>query len=157
FPFDDVDAEGGGIPVAMDTAGNVERSVYTRNRFEEINGKCIDLDGFHDGEIRGNVCINRLPPESYPNGNEGIVMNDSDPGVQSSNIRIVENEIRNVLYGGIFVIGSGHTIARNRLLDLNAARCNQGAPRFGCYFAPGEPDMLRSGIYLGRGVSRPSP
>ena len=40
-----------GLPVALDTAGNVDRSVYARNQFTGINGKCIDLDGFHDGEV----------------------------------------------------------------------------------------------------------
>jgi hypothetical protein len=48
-------------------------------------------------------------------------------------------------------------VARNRLLNLNTAHCNDNAGRFGCYFAPGEPDMLRSGIYLGRGAERPAP
>src|SRR5262249_48664241 len=49
FPAEIVDA----TPAALDTAGNVERSVYAGNRFTHINGKCIDLDGFHDGEVRG--------------------------------------------------------------------------------------------------------
>ncbi len=54
-----VDVENGGTPVGIDTAGNVEQSTYERNRFEEIDGKCIDLDGFHDGAVRANTCINR--------------------------------------------------------------------------------------------------
>jgi len=157
FPVDAVDREGGGIPVAIDTAGNVDGSVYRSNRFEEVNGKCIDLDGFHDGEVSGNYCANRQPPDQYPTGNYGIVMNNSNPDMQSRNIRVVENEIRGALFGGIFVIGGGHTIARNRLLDLNTAHCNENAGRFGCYYAPGEPDMLRSGIYLGKGAERPAP
>ena len=53
FPVEDVDIEGRAIPVAIDTAGNVDRSTYARNQFNEVNGKCIDLDGFHDGEVRG--------------------------------------------------------------------------------------------------------
>jgi len=43
------------------------------------------------------------------------------------------------------------------LLHLNIAHCNEEAARFGCYYAAGEPDMLRSGIYLGRGAERPAP
>ena len=54
FPAEAVDIENGAIPVAIDTAGNVDRSIYADNRFEKISGKCIDLDGFHDGEVRGN-------------------------------------------------------------------------------------------------------
>jgi hypothetical protein len=157
FPVEDVDIENLAIPVAIDTAGNVERSAYVRNRFDEINGKGIDLDGFHDGEIRGNVCVNREAPEKYKFGNYGIVMNNSNPDMQSRNIRVVENLIDGPLFGGIFVIGTGHTVEDNRLLRLNTAHCNEDAARFGCYYAPGEPGMLRSGIYLGRGAERPAP
>ena len=157
FPVDDVDIEDRAVPAALDTAGNVEGCSYSRNRFEEIDGKCMDLDGFHDGEIRGNECVNRGAPEQYRFGNYGIVMNNSNPDMQSRNIRIVDNIIEGPLFGGIFVIGTGHQIVHNRLLNLNTAHCNEEAARFGCYYGPGEPDMLRSGIYLGRGADRPAP
>ena len=56
FPVEDSGYGGRcAVPVAIDTAGNVDQTVVPLcNRFEEIDGKCIDLDGFHDGEIRGN-------------------------------------------------------------------------------------------------------
>jgi hypothetical protein len=149
FPPAAIDVEGRAIPVAIDTAGNVDRSSYARNQFFEINGKCLDLDGFHDGEIRGNVCVNT--------GNYGIVMNNTNPDMQSERIRIEENLIDGAWFGGIFVIGTGNVVARNRLLNLNQAHCNEEAARFGCYYAPGEPDMLRSGIYLGKRAERPAP
>jgi len=157
YPPADVDAEGRAIPVAIDTAGNVERCSYLRNQFFEINGKCIDLDGFHDGEVGGNACVNRGRPEQYPFGNYGIVMNNSNPDMQSERVRIEENLIDGALFGGIFVIGSGNVVARNRLFHLNLAHCNEDAAKFGCYYAPGEPGMLRSGIYLGQGAERPAP
>ena len=157
FPIQEVDMESRAIPVAIDTAGNVDRSSYAHNSFEELNGKCIDLDGFHDGEVRGNLCVNRRPPQEYPYGNYGIVMNNSNPDMQSRNIRIVDNEIRGTLFGGVFVIGSGNIVSGNRLHQLNASHCNEEAARFGCYYAAGEPDMLRSGVYLGRGAERPAP
>jgi hypothetical protein len=144
-PQDVVDA----TPVAIDTAGNVERSSYDRNRFQEINGKCIDLDGFHDGEVRANDC--------GLVGGYGIVMNNTNPDMQSRNIRVVENHLDTTLYGGIFVIGTGHMVARNRLSNINTAHCNENAARAGCYYAAGEPDMLQSGIYLGKGAERPAP
>ena len=137
FPREVVDIENLAVPVGIDTAGNVEGCAYARNRFQEVNGKCIDLDGFHDGEIRGNVCRGL--------GNFGIVMNNSNPDMQSRHIRIVDNVIDGAGFGGIFVIGSGHSIARNRLLNLNTGH------------HPGEPDILRSGIYLGEGAERPAP
>jgi hypothetical protein len=124
----------------------VDRSIYAGNRFRDINGKCFDLDGFHDGDIRSNACVNLT---GY-----GIVMNNSNPAMQSTNVRIVDNLIDGAAYGGVFVIGTNNVVARNRLLNLNTARCNEGSQ---CYYAPGEPDMLRSGIYLGKGAERPAP
>ena len=157
FPADIVDNENGATPVALDTAGNVDHSAYTRNRFEEIDGKCIDLDGFHDGEVRANLCVNRAAAAAYPYGHYGITFNNANPGMRSQNIRLVDNTIDGALFGGIFVIGSGHTIARNRLLRLNAAHCNENAARFGCYFGPADPRILEAGIYLARGAEHPSP
>ena len=157
FPIENVDIEGRAIPVAIDTAGNVSASSYIGNRFEEINGKCIDLDGFHDGEVSGNTCLNRSPAEAYRFGGYGIVMNNTNPDMRSQNIRVTGNLIDGPMFGGIFVIGTGHRVERNRLLHVNLAHCNEEAARFGCYYAPGEPEMLESGIYLGRGAERPSP
>ncbi len=139
YPKDIVDA----TPAALDTAGNVEHSVYTGNEFSNINGKCIDLDGFHDGEVIGNECENV--------GGYGIVLNNTNPDMESQNVRISDNTLKNVLYGGIFVIGANHTVAHNRLLNLNISRCD------GCGYVPDEPDMLDSGIYLGRKAERPAP
>jgi hypothetical protein len=142
YPEAAVDVEGKAIPVAIDTAGNVDRSFYARNQFSTINGKCFDLDGFHDGEVSRNVCISVA---GY-----GLVMNNTNPDMQSENVRIEENLFDGVRYGGIFVIGTNHMIRRNRLLNLNTAQC-------GCPFTPGEPDLFRSGIYLGKGAERPGP
>lgn len=156
-PEDIVDAEGGGTPVAIDTAGNVDQSVYTLNRFEEVNGKCIDLDGFHHGEVSRNTCVNRGPAAQYAFGHYGIVMNNANPDMRSEGIRVTENVIDGAKFGGIFVIGQGHTITGNRLINLNTAGCNESAASFGCSHFPGEPDLLQSGIYLGRRAERPAP
>jgi hypothetical protein len=152
YPIAEVDPEA--TPVAIDTAGNTDRSVYAWNLFEEVNGKCIDLDGFHDGEVRGNGCVNRGPREAYPHGHFGIVLNNTNPDMESEGITIAGNEIRGAVFGGIFVIGSGHRIVRNRLHGLNQARCAPDRP--GCLYWPGEPDLLRTGIYLGRRAERPA-
>ena len=143
FPVDDVDIEHSAIPVAIDTAGNVDRSLYAENHFQEINGKCIDLDGFHDGEVRDNECVNRADPPLYKFGNYGIVMNNSNPDMQSRNVRIVDNLIDRPLFGGIFVIGTANRITGNRLLNLNESQSRD--------------DLLRSGIYLGARAERPDP
>lgn len=157
FPQEAVDVEGGAIPVAIDTAGNVENAVYAGNRFSEINGKCMDLDGLHDSEIRGNACVNHEPPAAYPLGNYAIVMNDTNPDMRTRNIRIVGNRIERPVFGGIFVIGEKNRIVGNQLLDLNTARCNQNIAHYQCNYAPADPHILETGIYFGRGAERPAP
>jgi hypothetical protein len=156
FPSEIVDAEGGGTPVGIDTAGNVESSSYENNSFEEINGKCIDLDGFHDGTIRGNTCINRGKPEDYPFGHFGIVFNNANPDMRSQNILVEANVLEGMKFGGIFLVGTGHRILHNRLTRLNTAHCNENRARFGCS-ALGEPEVLESGIYLGSHAEHPAP
>jgi parallel beta-helix repeat protein len=135
YPEADVDVENKAIPVAIDTAGNTDRSVYAQNRFTGINGKCIDLDGFHHGEVTGNVCVNQR--------NFGIVMNNTNPDMQSAGITIEGNTIDGGLYGGIFVIGTGNKVLRNTLKNLNTSHSVA-------------PDLLRSGIYLGLRAERPA-
>jgi hypothetical protein len=157
FPLDAVDVEGHAIPVGIDTAGNVDNAAYLRNRFSEINGKCMDLDGLHDSEIRGNLCVNRAAPEAYPLGNYSIVMNNTNPDMRTKNIRIVENTLDSPVFGGIFVIGTGNTIARNRLRNMNTAHCNDNLAHYGCNYAAADPEILETGIYLGRGAERPAP
>lgn len=142
YPEAAIDVEARAIPVGIDTAGNVDRSVYAGNQFSAVNGKCVDLDGFHDGEVRDNVCRGIA---GY-----GVVMNNTNPDMQSSHVRIEGNVLDDVKYGGIFVIGTDNAIVRNRLLNLNTAHC-------GCPFTAGEPDLFRSGIYLGKGAERPAP
>jgi hypothetical protein len=150
FPFQAVDVETGATPVGIDTSGNVDHTIYTQNRFEEVNGKCIDLDGFHDGEVTFNICVNKGTAESYPHGHFGIVVNNYNPDMQSEHITIADNTIDGSKFGGLFLIGSNHTVVRNKLLNLNLAHCNESSAKFGCVAIQGEPDVLQAGIYLGR-------
>jgi len=157
WPANLVDVENAGTPVGIDTAGNVDQSVYENNNFEEVDGKCIDLDGFHDGAVRGNTCINRRPPEDYPFGNFGIAINNSSVEMQSKNIVIEGNRLSGMRFGAIFAIGEGHIIRNNRMTNLNTGRCNETHAAFGCFGIPGEPEFLESGIYLAKGGDRPAP
>jgi hypothetical protein len=153
YPVDVIDSENGGTPVAVDTAGNVGDTVYADNRFEEVNGKCFDLDGFHDGEVRGNTCVNRGSADDYKFGHYALVMNDSNPDMHSRNVTITGNEFNGVKFGGIYVVGGPHRIEDNRLLNLNLAHCNDN-PAIGCLYLKDQPDLLRSGIYLAAGVKK---
>jgi hypothetical protein len=150
YPVSVVDVENGATPVVVDTSGNVDKSSYLRNQFTEVNGKCIDLDGFHHGEVRFNSCVNRGKAEDYPNGHFGIVVNNWNPDMTSEDIVIADNTIEGSKFGGIFLIGRNHQVLRNRLLRLNLAGCNESASKFGCVAIQGEPAVLESGIYLGR-------
>jgi hypothetical protein len=154
YPVEVIDAENGGTPVAIDTAGNVDQSMYARNHFEEVNGKCFDLDGFHDGAVRDNQCIDRQRPEDYVYGHFGMVMNNSNPDAHSQNIEVTGNLIDGMKYGGLFLMGSGNKITGNRFVHLNTAGCNESSGKFTCIYKNDEPKMLESGIYLGRGVAR---
>jgi signal peptidase I len=152
YPFDVIDVENGGTPVAIDTAGDVPGSQYERNRFDEVNGKCIDLDGFHDGLVLDNACVNRFTAAEYPNGHFGIVMNNTNPNAHASNIELSGNLIDGAKYGGLFMMGSNNHITNNRFVNLNLAGCNESSPS--CVYKADEPQMLESGIYIGRGVAR---
>lgn len=156
YPAENVDMGRLATPVVIDTAGNVENSVYAGNRFEEVNGKCIDLDGFHDGEVRANECINRRAVDAYPHGHYGIVLNNSNPQMESRNIRILGNLMEGFKFGGVFLIGEGHIVRDNQFRRVNIAQCNEN-DKIGCLYKADEPDLLQSGIYLGRGADRPSP
>jgi hypothetical protein len=153
YPVDAVDVENGGTPVAIDTAGNVDHTEYTQNSFEEINGKCFDLDGFHDGLVKDNRCVSRKRPVDYLFGHFGMVMNNTNPDVRSENVTIEGNLIDGTKYGALFMMGQGHHILRNRFLHINTAQCNE-SKEFLCVYKNDEPNMLDAGIYLGTGVAR---
>jgi parallel beta-helix repeat protein len=157
YPFDAVDVENQGIPIAIDTAGNVDQSEYTGNTFEEVNGQCINLDGFHDGAVRGNRCTNRKTAADYPQGSFGMAMNNAHPETHSNNIEISNNVIDGAKFGGLYLMGSGNRVIGNRFVHLNLAGCNESANQFGCIYKTNEPEILESGIYLGAGASRPEP
>lgn len=152
YPLEIVDVEHLGTPVAIDTAGDVEGAQYVRNQFLEVNGKCIDLDGFHDGVVLDNSCANRSPAERYPHGHFGIVMNNTHPDAHSNNIELLGNTIDGAKYGGLFLMGSNNRVAGNRFLNLNLAGCPEAGAA--CVYRKDEPRMLASGIYIGRGVAR---
>jgi Right handed beta helix region len=157
FPLDTVDVPDRAIPVGLDTAGDVDHALYLNNRFSEIDGKCMDLDGLHDSDVRGNLCVNRAAPATYPLGNYSIVMNNTNPDMSTQNIRIVDNTLDSPVFGGIFAIGTGNYIARNLLRNVNTAHCNDNIAHYGCKYAAADPEILESGIYLGRGAERPAP
>jgi hypothetical protein len=155
YPLALVDMLGYAIPVALDTAGNVDQSIYAGNHFSDVNGQCIDLDGFHDGEVRGNSCVSHQSYDQYPYAQFGIVFGDSNPDMQPVNVTIADNTIDGAGFGGIFLIGSRHTVTGNHFVGLNRNRCTGDMTQARCNYAPEQPDLLRAGVYLASGAARP--
>jgi len=106
--------------------------------------------------VRDNSCISRKSQDQYPYAHYGIVFNNSNPDAESVNVTVTGNLIDGAGYGGIFLIGSRHLLSGNRLLRLNRDRCTGDMTRPGCNYAPDQPDLLHSGIYLGSGAQRPA-
>ena len=156
YPNEEVDIEGQGFPVAIDTSGNTDETIYAENTFEDLNGKCIDLDGFHHGEVRDNRCVNNGPLEDYPLGHFGIIMNNANPDMESAEIKISGNIIDGAVYGGLFLIGSRHEVRGNQFLNVNRVGCRAGSADPRCNYWPDEPALLRTGIYLGKRAERPA-
>ncbi len=151
FPVEYVDVESQAIAVALDTAGNVDHAVYANNHFTDVNGQCIDLDGFHDGEVTGNSCINGKPLAAYPASHYAIIVAHNDATANSTGIAITGNLLQGFAYGGLFLAGSHNRIENNRFLDLNRAHCGTTPATARCNYALDQPDLLRSGIYLSNG------
>ena len=156
FPTDYVDVETHAVAVAVDTAGNVDHAVYANNSFTDVNGQCIDLDGFHDGEVTGNSCINKKPLDAYPALHYGIVFGNNDPATDSSGAVVTRNTLQGFAYGAVFLVGSANRIENNRFLDVNRAHCGATPVTARCNYALDQPDLLRSGIYLSKNGGRPA-
>lgn len=156
FPTEFVDVENHGVAVALDTAGNVDHATYRDNHFTDVNGQCIDLDGFHDGDVTGNSCINEKPAEAYPASHYGIVFGNNDPAVEVVNVNVARNTLQGFAYGAVFLIGTHNRIENNRFLDVNRAHCGATPLTARCNYAVAEqPDLLKSGIYLAANGGRP--
>ena len=125
------------IPAAIATTGETVRSNYVGNHFSEINGTCMSLEGFHDGEVRGNSCDSREAPEAYPNGGYGIL---TGPSRLSQKVLINGNTFDGLKFGGMFIAGSGYVITRNRLYRVNTSHCPSPIGGFVC--------VPSDGIYL---------
>ena len=155
-PAAEADLPGGATPVAIDSAGDVSESLYSGNHFVDVSGQCIDLDGFHDGQVLDNSCVNLKPREAYPLSHEGIVFGNSNPNMRSQNVIVKGNLIQGFGYGGVYLIGRGHEISGNRFIDINRNHCTGDMHVPLCNYAPDEPAMLRSGIYLAGHAARPA-
>ncbi|HVW09778.1 MAG TPA: right-handed parallel beta-helix repeat-containing protein [Bryobacteraceae bacterium] len=157
FPVGYVDFPGYATPVALDTAGNVDYTVYTGNRFTSVAGQCVDLDGFHDGLVSDNQCINDPAEARHWLGlHFGILFGNHDPGMTSVNISVTGNMLRGFAYGGVFLIGERNRIEDNQFLDVNLAHCGATPTPAKCAALPDQPDALRSGIYLAADGGRPT-
>ena len=156
YPAEYVDIESQAVAVALDTAGNVDHSIYARNVFTDVNGQCIDLDGFHDGSVLDNSCVNKKPLEFYPWLHAGIVFGNTNPSMEPRGVEVRGNTIEGFAYGAVFLLGTNNRVENNRFIDMNRAHCGVKPVPARCAYAPEQPDMLRTGIYLANNGGRPS-
>ncbi len=157
FPVEQVDFPGYATPVAIDTAGNVDQTVYTGNEFTDVAGQCFNLDGFHDGEVTGNSCVNNPAVAAQWLGlHFGISFGNHDPGMTSANVAIAHNTIDGFAYGALFLVGDHNRVEDNRFLNVNLSKCGTKPVPAKCAALPDEPDALRSGIYLSDNAGRPA-
>lgn len=156
YPPQQVDTDALATPVALDSAGEVAESIYSGNHFTDVDGQCIDLDGFHNGEVSGNSCINNRPTADYPFLHAGIVFGNSFPGMEPGRVVLSGNLIQGFGYGGLFLIGENSQITDNRFIAINRNHCTGKAGNPPCNYALDEPGMLRSGIYLAGHAARPA-
>ncbi len=157
YPASEVERKGTESPAAIAISGKVDEGTLTRNRFEDVNGRCFDLDGFHDGEVSKNVCINRGKAEDYEHGNFALMLNNSYPEMESQLVTIRDNVFDGTKLTGMFIIGKSHEITGNKLLNINKAGCNEGGEKFRCPQVIGEPNFFQSGIFLAARADRAAP
>jgi parallel beta-helix repeat protein len=107
--------------VGIDTSGLVSESVYQGNTMLNVNGNCIDLDGFTRGDVLHNSMqvsgradawnyINDLVDEFGPaqvgNYTKGINLSNTAGATLTESVRIVGNTIMNLGGYGIFLYDS---------------------------------------------------
>jgi hypothetical protein len=156
FPVNTVSSDAG-PPAGVGSDGKVDASVIRGNRIEDINGRCFSLDGYHDGEVSGNTCINHGKAEDYPLGDLGLVLNNSSTDMRSQLVVIQGNHFEGLNLGGISIIGAGHKVIANELINLNRAGCTTSSGSSICLPNRDEPRAALSGIFLGLRGTRPDP
>jgi len=91
---------------ALDTSGLVRGVDYSGNSMISVNGGCIDLDGYSEGVVSGNVC--RIPLVGEPEYSEDSIGEIGPGGVganwvygaQTSNSNNIDGPGRNVSITG---------------------------------------------------------
>ncbi len=156
YPPGEVDVAAQATAAALDSAGDVAESTYSGNHFTDVDGQCIDLDGFHDGKIIGNSCTNNGPLTDYPYLHEGVLFGNSFPEMTPGRVVLSGNVIQGFGYGGVFLIGENNTVTGNRFVAINRNHCTGKPGNPPCNYALDEPGMLRSGIYLAGHAARPA-
>lgn len=156
FPAQAVDPDPLYLPAALATSQRVDESAFVSNTAADTNGRCFDLDGFHDGEISNNTCRNRGEPSEYPLSGYALALGNSFPDMDSQSVIIRANTFDGAHLGGIFLIGHNHKVTGNRLRNLNRAHCNLGLDNVPCEVPGGEPQFNTAGIYLAFRAQRPA-
>lgn len=157
YPAETVDPDPNYLPAAMATLQRVDESAFVSNLATDINGRCFDLDGFHDGQVLKNTCRNRGEVQEYPQGSYALALGNSYADMDSQSVTIAGNNFDGFRLGAIFLIGHDHQVTGNTFRNLNRMHCNRGLNNIPCDLKRAEPQWTVAGIYLASGAARPAP
>ena len=109
FPLETVDVENGGMPVALDTAGNVDHSIYPRN-----NSRRSTESASIWTDSTTATCATTPASTAALAGLSVRALRDRDEQHRSRHAlgehRDQGNVIDGTKYGGLFLMGSGHRV-----------------------------------------------
>lgn len=157
FPAEAVDPDPNYLPAALATSQRVDESSFVSNLASDINGRCFELDGFHDGQVLKNTCRNRGEPREYPHGSYALALGNSYADMDSQSVTIEGNNFDGSRLGAVFLIGHNHKVTGNMFRNLNQAHCNRGLDNIPCDVKRAEPHLTVAGVYLAFRAARPAP
>jgi hypothetical protein len=125
FPGEEVVIGGTVLPAAIVTSGSVDHTSIRNNTFDEIAGRCLSLDGFSDGEVIGNTCLDGLFNGVLIRGTGNRIMSNHLTGLNTAKRDQPES-----LRAGIYLAGgaSGNTLDGNEISGFGMAQHCIGGP-----------------------------
>jgi hypothetical protein len=125
FPGEEASIGGTALPSAIASTGGVTHATIRNNRFEQIAGRCLSLDGFGDGEVTGNECSEGLFNAILIRGTGNRIAGNRLTGLNTARREQPES-----LRAGIYLANgaSGNTLEGNQISGYGMAQHCIGGP-----------------------------
>lgn len=125
FPGEEAVAGGTTFPSSITSSGSVDHSSIRNNHFDQIAGRCLSLDGFHNGEVAGNDCSEVLFNGILLRGTGNRITGNHLTGINSSHRDQPES-----LRSGIYLAGgaTGNTLDANEIAGYGMGLHCVGGP-----------------------------